>query len=71
MKKYNDVRLFYKRPKNIEANAALQEKQYGELSAALDGALRLAYAGYEVKIVCNGYIVIEWQENYIKKITGG
>lgn len=71
--KDNNVILYYKRPKEIlkKLGEAVQEfeKRYFELSTALDAGLRLAYAGYEVRIVVNGVEVLYWRENFILELV--
>lgn len=64
----NIIKLYYKRPKKMEENAEWQEKTYGQLSYALDGALRFALGGYAVWVECNGRTVLIWAEGEIEEI---
>lgn len=64
-----NVILFYKRPARIEENAQWQMKAYMSLSYAIDSALRVAYAGYAVRVLYEKTCVIDWAENFIWDLT--
>ena len=62
------IKLWYKRPYEMDTNAELETVIYQRLSSAIDAAQRLALMGYYVQVIVDGHVVLTWEENFIKDI---